>query len=108
MKMRAIVVCATALFIPFTAACSASDSGGKKDGSDKNITVGGSTVAQLSEQLQKGGVPKVQADCLASAYGKLDLDKAQLEKLQQGDTSVLQGKDMAAYAKSAADCMSKS
>lgn len=106
MKMRAIALCAVAMFLPFAAACSSSDSG-KKDGSDKNITVGGSTVAELSDQLQKGGVPKKQADCLARSYGKLDLTEAQMEKLQQGDTSVLQGTDMVAYAQSAAECMKK-
>lgn len=107
MKMRAIVLCAAAMFLPLTAACSSSDGGKRKEGSDQDITVGGSSVAELSEQLQKGGVPKQQADCLARSYGKLDLTEAQLEKLQQGDTSVLQGTDMVAYAQSAAECMSK-
>lgn len=107
MKMRAIALCAAALFLPLTAACSDSDSGGKPDGSDKDITVGGSTVAQLSEQLQAGGVSKPQADCLAQAYGELDLDADELEKLQQGDTSVLDPQNMTAYARTAAECMSK-
>lgn len=105
MKMRAIALCAAALFLPFTAACSASDDGDKKVGSDENITVGGSTVAQLSEQLQQGGVSKPQADCLAQAYGKLDLNEADMKKLQEGDTSVLKGSDMASYARTAAECM---
>lgn len=107
MKMRVIALFAAAMFLPFTAACSSNNDGKKKQGSGQDITVGGSTVAQLSEQLQKGGVPKQQADCLARSYGKLDLTEAQLEKLQQGDASVLQGSDMVAYAQTAAECMSK-
>ena len=107
MKMRVIALCAAAVFLPFTAACSSNNDGKKKQGSDQDITVGGSTVAELSDQLQKSGVPEQQADCLAESYSKLDLSEAQLEKLQQGDTSVLQGTDMVAYAQSAAECMRK-
>lgn len=107
MKMRAIALCAAALFLPFTAACSDGDSDGKTGDSDQNITVGGSTVAELSEQLQAGGVPKEQADCLAQAYEKLDLDADELEKLQQGDTSVLDAKDMSSYARTAGECLSE-
>ncbi|MEO6988004.1 MAG: hypothetical protein ABI239_05080 [Aquihabitans sp.] len=107
MKMRAIALCAAALFLPLAAACSASDDG-KKDGSDENITVGGSTVTELSEQLQQGGIPKQQADCLAQAYGELDLNEPDLKRLQEGDTSVLKGSDMTSYARTAAECMTTS
>lgn len=108
MKLRAIALCAAALFLPLTAACSDGDSdGGKTGGSDQNITVGGSTVAELSEQLQASGVPKEQADCLAQAYEKLDLDADELQKLQEGDTSVLDAKDLTSYARVAGECLSK-
>lgn len=109
MKMRAIVLCAAAAFLPFAVACSTSDNddGGTKEGAEQTITVGGSTVGQLSETLQEAGMPEQQADCMAQAYEKLDLTEEQVQQLQQGDTSVLQGKDMGAYVKASADCLSQ-
>lgn len=104
MKIRVLAMCAAALLMPFVAACSDDDSG-KRSPNGNDVTVGGSTVDELSEQLQNSGVSEDAADCLASAYGKLDLTEAQMERLQAGDPSALTGSDMKAYLEAASECL---
>jgi hypothetical protein len=71
-RVRPLAIVALALLMPFAAAsCSKKDS------------TGDLSVSEMSSEMQKEGMPKEQADCMAKAYKDADLSKATLEKLEK-------------------------
>ena len=70
MNLRALAVLATALLLPLAAsACGDSGDGGKP------------TIANISDQLQKSGMPAKQADCTAKAAEKAGFTADEYQKM---------------------------
>lgn len=90
MKLRVLAVAAAALVLPFSVVACGDDS------------TGDLSVNEISSELQKGGINKEQADCIAEALKKADFTKKELENLDSMDISTGKGKE---YVDAASKCL---
>lgn len=91
MRNRALVIVAMSLLVAFTAsACG----GGGGDGVDKG---------KVSSELQKSGMPKAQAECIATALDKAGLNYDDYKKYSGGQN--LNDPKIKAYINDAIACM---
>lgn len=91
MNLRAFAVLATALLLPPAAsACGDSGGGGKP------------TVGNISDQLQKSGMPAKQADCTAKAAEKAGFTADEYKKL--ADQPNLDDPKVKKYVRAVAAC----
>lgn len=92
MKFRYLAMAAMALFIPFAASACGADSTGELDKGD------------LVDELEKGGMDKKQADCMADALIDADFNKDELDSLNAGKSDVDKTKTEA-FTKAATECV---
>ena len=75
MKLRKIALVSMVVLLPFSAAACGDDS------------TGDLSLGEMSAELQKTGVPKEQADCVAKALKKADFTEEDLKAIAADPTS---------------------
>lgn len=89
MKIRVLAIGALALFLPFAAVACGDDS------------TGDLSIDEISEEMQKSGLPEDQADCVAKALKEADFTEDDLNDLAT-DPDSEKGK---AYIEAATKCL---
>ena len=89
MKLRKIALVPLALLLPLSAAACSKDS-------TADLSLG-----KISTELQKGGLPKDQADCIAKVLKKADFTESDLKEIAANPSST-KGK---AYIAAATKCI---
>lgn len=90
MKFRTLAVAAAAIVLPLSAVACSDDSTGDLD------------VGEISEEIQKSGIPEEQADCVAQALKDADFTEDDLENFST-DPDSEKGKE---YIEAVTDCVS--
>lgn len=91
MKFRNLAVAAVALMLPLSAVACSDDSTGDLD------------VGEISEEIQKSGIPKEQADCVAQALKDADFTEDDMENFST-DPESEKGKE---YIAAVTECVSE-
>lgn len=83
MKLRYLAIAVLALFLPFLATACGDDS------------TGDLSESEISKEFQDAGIPKEEANCMASKVKDADLTKDELEEFTSSqDTDTKAGKAM--------------